>query len=71
MQKQKKNNYNIFLYYNERYYKSNCFFYIGNNILLTRLIYSKCLLTNQKYSKFCEFITYILLFSYFYKLFKK
>lgn len=39
--------------------------------ILTRLIYSKCLLTNQKCSKFSEFIAYILLFSYFYKLFKK
>ena len=39
--------------------------------ILTRLIYNKCLLINEKYNKFSEFITYILLFLYFFKLFKK
>lgn len=38
--------------------------------ILTRFIYGKCLLTNEKYSSFDEFITYILFFLYLYKLFK-
>ncbi len=38
--------------------------------ILTRFIYGKCLLTNEKYGSFDEFITYILFFLYLYKLFK-
>jgi hypothetical protein len=38
--------------------------------MLTRFIYGKCLLIDEKTSSFTDFIFYILFFSYLYKLFK-